>query len=164
MVQPVAVPSVAPALAQHVGMGAIPYTGGVTFRVWSMFADRCLWLGSLMGGRRRPLRSPETGRATTGRWMCRERRWGRLISLFCLMRRSLGEIRSGWIRMRGRSSRMRTTILNAIVASRDTPYEGGTYTTPLWNEAVSYELHIPTFNGTAGSPGTFDTAMMRFRI
>ena len=34
-----AVPSVAPAASEHNGMGAIPYPGGVTFRVWSMFAD-----------------------------------------------------------------------------------------------------------------------------
>lgn len=52
-------------------------------------------------------------------------------------------------------------VMNAIVASSDTAYDGGLYTTPRWNEAVIYELHIPTFNATTGSPGTFDTAMMR---
>jgi 1,4-alpha-glucan branching enzyme len=34
-----AAPSVAPASPDHTGMGAIPYSGGVTFRAWSMFAD-----------------------------------------------------------------------------------------------------------------------------
>ena len=36
--------------------------------------------------------------------------------------------------------------MNAIVASANAVYEGGAYRTPAWNEAVIYELHIPTFN------------------
>src|SRR5260370_1214491 len=52
-------------------------------------------------------------------------------------------------------------VMNAIVASSGTAYDGGSYSTPLWNEAVIYELHIATFNATAGSTGTFDTAMVR---
>jgi 1,4-alpha-glucan branching enzyme len=39
VVAPAVGPPVAPAAASHTGMGAIPYPGGVTFRVWSMFAD-----------------------------------------------------------------------------------------------------------------------------
>lgn len=36
------------------------------------------------------------------------------------------------------------------------------YTTPNWNEMVVYELHVGTFNDTAGgAPGTFDTAIQR---
>src|SRR5258708_14372177 len=52
-------------------------------------------------------------------------------------------------------------VMNAIVAGSDTTYDGGSYSTPPWNEAVIYELHIPTFNATARSPGPFDTAMAR---
>jgi hypothetical protein len=37
-----------------------------------------------------------------------------------------------------------TGNMNAIVASRDTAYDGGSYSTPPWNEAVIYELHIST--------------------
>jgi 1,4-alpha-glucan branching enzyme len=36
------------------------------------------------------------------------------------------------------------------------------YTTPSWNHMVIYEMHIGTFNDSAGgSPGTFDTAIAR---
>lgn len=36
------------------------------------------------------------------------------------------------------------------------------YTTPNWNEMVIYEMHIGTFNDTAGgAPGTFATAIQR---
>lgn len=37
-----------------------------------------------------------------------------------------------------------------------------TFTTPAWNEMVIYEMHIGTFNDTAGgTPGTFDTSIPR---
>ncbi len=36
------------------------------------------------------------------------------------------------------------------------------FTTPAWNEMVVYEMHIGTFNDTAGgNPGTFSTAITR---
>ena len=43
------VPSTAPAAAGHTGMGAIPYPGGVTFRVWSIFADSVSVAGDFNG-------------------------------------------------------------------------------------------------------------------
>ena len=46
---PAAARPVAPASATHVGMGAIPYVGGVTFRVWSMFADSVFVTGDFNG-------------------------------------------------------------------------------------------------------------------
>jgi 1,4-alpha-glucan branching enzyme len=53
--------------------------------------------------------------------------------------------------------------MNAVIASTTVVYEGGTYSTPAWNEAVLYELHIPTFNSdpTLQAAGTFDSAMVR---
>jgi 1,4-alpha-glucan branching enzyme len=53
--------------------------------------------------------------------------------------------------------------INAQVASASVVYEGGSYSTPRWNEAVLYELHIPTFNSdpTPSPDGTFDSAMVR---
>jgi 1,4-alpha-glucan branching enzyme len=36
------------------------------------------------------------------------------------------------------------------------------FTTPPWNETVVYEMHVGTFNDTAGgNPGTFDTAIAK---
>jgi 1,4-alpha-glucan branching enzyme len=54
-------------------------------------------------------------------------------------------------------------LLNSIIASTDTAYDGGSYRTPPWNEAVLYELHIPTFNAdpASASPGTFESAIIR---
>ena len=54
-------------------------------------------------------------------------------------------------------------ILNSIIASTDTAYNGGSYSAPSWNEAVIYERHIPTFNAdpAPAPPGTFESAMIR---
>jgi len=156
-------PSVAPALAQHTGMGAIPYAGGVTFRVWSMFADAVFVAGDFNGwsATATPLArdgmsnywSVDVPGAVVGQAykfvLPYAAKPGRNAFRMDPYARSIKPDANG--------------VLNSIVASTDTPYEGGTYTTPLWNEAVLYELHIPTFNATAGSPGTFDTAMVLAR-
>jgi 1,4-alpha-glucan branching enzyme len=53
--------------------------------------------------------------------------------------------------------------MNAVIASNTVPYDGGAHSTPKWNEAVLYELHIPTFNSDPVVPanGSFDSAMIR---
>jgi 1,4-alpha-glucan branching enzyme len=157
----VVAPSVAPALAQHTGMGAIPYVGGVTFRVWSMFADAVFVAGDFNAWS--ATATPLARDGTSNYWsvdvpgavvgqaykfvLPYAAKPGRNAFRMDPYARSIKPDANG--------------VLNSIVASTDTPYEGGSYSTPLWNEAVLYELHIPTFNATAGSPGTFDTAMVR---
>jgi 1,4-alpha-glucan branching enzyme len=157
----VAVPSVAPALAQHVGMGAIPYTGGVTFRVWSMFADAVFVAGDFNGWS--ATATPLARDGTSNYWSV-DVPGAAVGQAYKFVLPYAAKPGRNAFRMDPYARSIKpdaNNILNAVVASRDTPYEGGTYTTPLWNEAVMYELHIPTFNGTAGSPGTFDTAMVR---
>jgi 1,4-alpha-glucan branching enzyme len=52
--------------------------------------------------------------------------------------------------------------MKAVVTAQDTPYVGGNFSTPRWNEAVVYELHIPTFSTKPdGSSGTFETALAK---
>ena len=58
--------SVAPASAQHTGMGAIPYLGGVTFRVWSMFADSVSVVGDFNGWS--PTATPLARDGTSNYW------------------------------------------------------------------------------------------------
>jgi 1,4-alpha-glucan branching enzyme len=152
---------VAPALASHTGMGAIPYAGGVTFRVWSMFADGVFVVGDFNGWV-----TPGTPLARDGA----SNYWSVDVP-----GATVGQIYKFYLPYAAKPGRnpyrmdpyARSIVqdaqgnLNAVVASMDTAYEGGSYQTPAWNEAVLYELHIPTFNATAGSPGTFDTAMVR---
>jgi 1,4-alpha-glucan branching enzyme len=52
--------------------------------------------------------------------------------------------------------------MNAVIASNATPYNAPGYKTPNWNEAVIYELHIPTFSTQAnGARGTFQSALAK---
>jgi 1,4-alpha-glucan branching enzyme len=52
--------------------------------------------------------------------------------------------------------------MNALVTSQNTAYVTGSYQTPLWNQAVIYELHIPTFSTQAdGTAGTFASALLK---
>lgn len=158
------VPSIAPADPGHKGMGAIPYPGGVTFRVWSMFADSVLVAGDFNGwsATATPLArdvpggnywSVDVPGAKAGQAykfvLPYAAKPGRDIYRMDPYVRSLVPDANG--------------VMNGVVASTETAYEGGPYNTPAWNEAVIYELHIPTFNASAGSPGTFDSAMVRLR-
>ncbi len=158
-----ALPPIAPAAAGHTGMGAIPYPEGVTFRVWSMFADSVSVAGEFNGWSvtATPLARDGTSNywsvdvpgATVGQGykfvLPYAAKPGRDPYRMDPYVRSLAPDGSG--------------NLNAIVASTDAAYEGGAYTTPRWNEAVLYELHIPTFNASPApaEPGTFDSAMVR---
>jgi 1,4-alpha-glucan branching enzyme len=154
-------PSVAPALAQYTGMGAIPYVGGVTFRVWSMFADAVFVAGDFNGWS--ATATPLARDGTSNYWSV-DVPGAAVGQAYKFVLPYAAKPGRNAFRMDPYARSIKPDangVLNSIVASTDTPYEGGTYSTPLWNEAVLYELHIPTFNATAGSPGTFDTAMVR---
>jgi 1,4-alpha-glucan branching enzyme len=156
-----ATPSVAPASPDHTGMGAIPYPGGVTFRVWSMFADSVSVVGEFNNWS--STATPMRRDGTSNYWSVDVpgAKVGQAYKFF-LPYGAKPERDPYRMDPYARSIRPdATNVMNAIVAGRDTAYDGGTYNTPPWNEAVIYELHIPTFNATTGSPGTFDTAMMR---
>ncbi len=168
-----AVSSVAPAAAQHTGMGAIPYPGGVTFRVWSIFADSVSVVGDFNGWS--PTATPLARDGTSNYWSVDVpgATVGQAYKFFLPYAAKPGR---NPYRMDPYASSVITDAsghMNAVIASKDTPYQGSSYSTPPWNEAVIYELHIPTFNATPGSPatstspaipaipGTFDTAMIR---
>ncbi len=159
--------SVAPASPQHTGMGAIPYPGGVTFRVWSIFADSITVVGEFNGW------------STTATPLARESSpncWS--VDVPGAMAGQQYKFCVSYAANPGRDPhRMdpyaRSIVkdasghMNAVIASRDTVFEGGSYSTPPWNEAVIYELHIPTFSATPPTatsplvPGTFDSAAIR---
>jgi 1,4-alpha-glucan branching enzyme len=156
-----AVPSVAPAASEHTGMGAIPYPGGVTFRVWSMFADSVSVVGDFNNwsttatplARDGPSNywSVDVPGAAVGQaykfYLPYAAKPGRNPYRMDPYARSIKQDSNG--------------NMNAIIAGGDAAYDSVSYRTPPWNEAVIYELHVPTFNATAGTPGTFDTVMMR---
>jgi len=159
---PAVVLPTAPAAPGHTGMGAIPYIGGVTFRVWSMFADSVSVSGAFNGWTTTPMAPDAPGcnfwsvdvpGAAAGQpykfvlpYAANPSRNAYRMDPYVT---SLAPDSSGNV--------------NAVVTSTDVVYEGNAYSTPGWNEAVLYELHIPTFNSDPALPaaGTFDSAMVR---
>jgi len=153
-VPPIAGPPMAPADPTHTGMGAIPYPGGVTFRVWSMFADSVAVAGDFNGWTPTPMErdapactywSVDVPGATVGQ------AYKFVLPYAAVPGRNA-------YRMDPYASSLKpdgSGNVNAVVASVSVPYQGGSYSTPPWNEAVLYELHIPTFNSDAAAGRDF---------
>lgn len=153
--------SVAPASTQHPGMGAIPYPGGVTFRVWSLFADSVSVVGDFNNWS--PTATPLARDGSSHYWSVDipGATVGQAYKFYLPYAAKAG--RNAY-RMDPYARSIKVDAqgnMNAIVASTDATYETLNYRTPSWNEAVIYELHVPTFNAVGGSPGTFDTLMVR---
>ena len=66
MGNPPAPASIAPADPSHTGMGATPYAGGVSFRVWQMFGDSVSVIGDFNNWT--PNATPLAQEGTTGYW------------------------------------------------------------------------------------------------
>jgi 1,4-alpha-glucan branching enzyme len=136
--------SLAPASPDHKGMGAIPYAGGVTFRVWSIFADSVYVAGDFNGWS--TTATPLARDGTSNYWSVDVpgAAAGQAYKFF--VPHAANPSHEPY-RMDPYASSIAPDAsgnMNAIVASRDTAYDGGSYSTPPWNEAVIYELHIST--------------------
>ncbi len=152
----------APADSAHTGMGAIPFEGGVTFRVWSKFGDSVSVVGDFNGWT--PGATPLARDGGSDYW-----------SVDVLGAKAGQAYRyhiphaADAARVADRVDPYATSIqetgggdMKAVVSAQDTLYAGDGYATPKWNEAVIYELHIPTFTTqTDGKPGTFASALAR---
>lgn len=153
--------SVAPADPAHTGMGAIPYSGGVTFRVWVKFGDSVSVVGDFNGWT--PGATPLARDGGSDYWSVD------------VPGATVGQAYKFHIPYAADPNRVPFRVdpyaysiqqsggnMNALVAAQDTPYIGGSYTTPNWNQAVIYELHIPTFSAEPdGTPGTLASALGR---
>jgi 1,4-alpha-glucan branching enzyme len=131
-------------------MGALPYPGGVTFRVWAPNADSVAVHGSFddwaAGG------EPLAREGDSGHWSVDVRGATPGDEYRFLLCRA-GEERS---RLDPRARALTSSVGNAVVtdpASFD--WGDGTFATPAWNDLVIYELHVGTFAaGMHGQPGT----------
>jgi 1,4-alpha-glucan branching enzyme len=142
-------------------MGAIPYPGGVTFRVWSIFADSIHVAGDFNAW---STEAAALARESTSNYWSVDVTGAAVGQGYKFFVSNARNPNHTPYRMDPYASSIAPDAegnLNAIVTGNDTPYQGGAYSTPQWNAAVLYELHVPTFNAAQGEPGTFDTAMMR---
>jgi 1,4-alpha-glucan branching enzyme len=150
-----------PASIDHTGMGAIPYDGGVTFRVWTKFAAAVSVAGDFNGWVAGA--TPLARDGGSDYWSVDVP--GAMVGQgykFCITTAGAGNVLWRMDPYASSIQRASDGTINSLVASKDMPYEGQGYATPRWNEAVIYELHIPSFTTQAdGSAGTFATALPR---
>jgi 1,4-alpha-glucan branching enzyme len=152
----------APADPGHQGMGAIPYPGGVAFRVWSLFADSVSVSGEFNGWTRTPMARDTAG---CNYWSV-DVPGATLGQAYKFVLPYAADPGRNDYRMDPYVTALKpdgSGTVNAVITGTSVDYEGAAYSTPAWNEAVLYELHIPTFNADPVSPanGTFDSAMVR---
>ena len=147
----------APVSSTRLGMGAVPYPGGVTFRVWSKFpalgavfvaGDFNNWSTSA---------SPLAPDGSSGYWSVD------------VPGAAVGDKYKFYIPGPGLRvdpyassvSQDAQMVWKATVSSNDVNFDTTTgFTMPNWNETVIYELHIGTFTTQPdGSEGTLITAL-----
>ena len=144
--------------SRRAGMGAVPYEGGTTFRVWAPHATAVFVTGSFDGwaGDATPL-APDGGRAS-GTWSGDVAGVGPGTEYRFTIRTPQGDLS----RLDPYARQVTSSVGNAVV------YDPGAFDwgeaefrMPTWNDIVIYEMHIGTFAARAGGRGDFDGAIHR---
>ena len=133
------------------GMGAIPFEGGVTFRVWAPHAVAVSVVGSFNDWD--PGRDPMAAE-DGGTWSADVPGAADGDEYKFAIRTAHGEV----LRIDPRARRLTNSVGNAIVYRTDGfAWGDAEFRTPDWNDLVIYELHVGTFSqGMHGRPGTLD--------
>ena len=138
------------------GMGAMPHTRGVGFRVWAPHAERVSVIGSFNGwdGAAHPMQTEENGYWYTD---VAEAHIGDQYKF--LLTTANGEYR----RIDPYAREVTSSTGNAIVHDRSFDWGGDRFQLAPWNELAIYELHIGTFNDQedVSRPGQFATVTAR---
>ena len=140
-------------------MGALPYNGGFTFRVWAPFANSVAVAGTFNDWK------PESAPLTlegNGVWST-DVPGAKAGDEYKFVLES--PFRSGpfwkndpWARS------LTNSVGNGIVAEHDYEWHDTGYSTPSWNELVIYELHVASFlfdPQSANGRGNFDTVITK---
>ena len=135
------------------GMGAVPYAGGTTFRVWAPHAEQVHVAGTFNGWSKtaNPLTSENNGY------------WSMDIPGVTEGDQYKYVIRNGakeFCRIDPYARDVTNSIGNSIVVGSSFVWEQESYQTPSWHEMVIYEMHIGTFRDLPGGPpGNFNSAI-----
>ena len=133
------------------GMGATPYTGGVTFRVWAPNATSVAVKGTFnsWNATANPLASEGNGN------------WSVDVGTAAVGDQYLYLINGNLSKIDPRAAAVTNSAGNGIVVSA-APYAWSSFTNPTWDNLVIYEMHVGTFNDTAGgAPGTWQSALQK---
>ncbi|HEY5629047.1 MAG TPA: alpha-amylase family glycosyl hydrolase [Candidatus Limnocylindrales bacterium] len=144
-----------PVASSRPGMGAVPFEGGVTFRVWAPHAEGVSVTGSFCDW---DAAGTPLAREDGGSWSA-DVAAARPGDEYRLLVRA-GEERS---RLDPRARQLTSSVGNAVVYD-PAAFDWGTaeFNTPAWNDLVIYELHVGTFSaGMHGRPGTLEGVRRR---
>ena len=141
--------------SQHGGMGAVPFEGGVAFRVWAPNAEHVAVMGSFDDWHRdvNPLASEGNGYWSAD---VAEAEPGDEYK-FVIVNGDKELVRSDPY-----ARQMTNSIGNPVVYDPTAfDWQGDAFEIESWNRLVIYELHIGTFNWEGDGPGTFASAIGR---
>ncbi|MCB9865748.1 MAG: alpha amylase C-terminal domain-containing protein [Phycisphaerales bacterium] len=133
------------------GLGAIKYTGGAAFRVWAPNATSVSVAGDFnsWSTTANPLAADPSGGT-----------WSVDVDGVAYDDEYQFVINGSLWRIDPHATRVTNSVGNGIVY--DGSYTFGSFTTPGWHDMVIYEMHVGTFNDTAGgNPGTWQTAISK---
>ena len=139
-------------------MGAIPYDGGTTFRVWAPHAEAVFVTGTFDGwaGDATPL--AREGDRAPGTWSCDVEDVRTGAEYRFTIRTTTGDLS----RLDPYARQVTSSVGNAVVYDAHAfDWGDGEFRMPTWNDLVIYEMHIGTFAGREGRRGDFDRAIRR---
>ena len=114
-------------------MGAIPYSGGVTFRVWAPFAQNVAVLGDFTDWDGPGLAlAPET-----------QGSWSADVDGAHVGQKYKLKVNGDW-RIDPRARAVTNSVGDGIIVGADFPWAHD-FSMPPWNELVIYEMHLGTF-------------------
>jgi len=137
------------------GWGATPYTGGTTFRTWAPNATAVSVTGTFNGWS--TVTHPLSSEGSSGVWS-RDVVGALAGDQYRYAITHNGSITS---KIDSRAYDVTNSVGNGVITSGAFTWTNS-YTQPAWNKIVIYEMHIGTFNDTAGgAPGTWTTAVAK---
>ncbi len=147
-----------PLPSRRPGMGAIPFDGGTTFRVWAPHAEAVFVTGTFDGwaGIATPLARDADG--SSGTWSADVADVRPGAEYRFTIRTPHGDLS----RLDPYARQVTNSVGNAVVydpAAFD--WSGDDFDTPTWDDTVIYELHVGTFTGGEDHRGDFDRAIRR---
>jgi 1,4-alpha-glucan branching enzyme len=139
-------------------MGAIPFEGGTTFRVWAPHAKAVFVTGTFddWAGTATPLARDDRERADT--WSADVPGVGPGAEYKFTIRVAQGDL----LRIDPYARLLTSSVGNAVVYDA-TAFDWGddALAMPGWDELVIYEMHLGTFAGTEDHRGDFDRSTQR---
>jgi 1,4-alpha-glucan branching enzyme len=138
------------------GMGAIPHSGGVAFRVWAPHAEQVSVIGSFNGwdGVKHPMQAEENGH-----WYAEVADAHVGDQYKFLLTTANGDYK----RIDPYAREVTNSVGNAVIHDPHFEWEGDDFHLAPWNELVIYELHVGTFNDDEAddNPGKFPSVSAR---